>query len=75
MWDNNEGSCDYACRNRSLTRNGGEMWSSWGNFCSLLKKDFRMLISGKFFLVALGSLVNYTEFINIWNNKYINSEH
>ncbi len=74
MWDNNEGSCDYACRNRSLTRNGGEMWSSWGNFCSLLKKDFRMLIFGKFFLVALGSLVLYTLFIHFGYIHYMNAE-
>lgn len=31
---------------------------------SLLKKDFRMMISGKFFLLALGSLLLYTLFIN-----------
>lgn len=31
---------------------------------SLLKKDFQMMISGKFFLLALGSLLLYTIFIN-----------
>lgn len=31
---------------------------------SLLKKDFQMMISGKFFLLALGSLLLYTLFIN-----------
>ncbi|MDE5823578.1 MAG: ABC transporter permease [Lachnospiraceae bacterium] len=31
---------------------------------SLLKKDLRMMISGKFFLLALGSLLLYTLFIN-----------
>ncbi len=31
---------------------------------SLLKKDFRMMVWGKFFLVALGSFLLYTLFIN-----------
>lgn len=31
---------------------------------SLIKKDFQMMISGKFFLLALGSLLIYTLFIN-----------
>lgn len=34
------------------------------SFCSLLKKDLQMMISGKFFLLALGSLILYTLFIN-----------
>lgn len=41
---------------------------------SLLKKDFRMLISGKFFLVALGSLVLYTLFIHFGYIHYMNAE-
>lgn len=34
------------------------------SFYSLLKKDFQMMISGKFFLLAVGSLLLYTLFIN-----------
>ena len=36
----------------------------WKSLCSLFKKDCRMMMSGKFFLVVLGSLVLYTLFIN-----------
>ena len=36
----------------------------WKNLCSLFKKDCRLLASGKFFIVALGSLILYTLFIN-----------
>ena len=41
---------------------------------SLLKKDFQMLISGKFFLVALGSLVLYTLFIHFGYIHYMHAE-
>lgn len=34
------------------------------NFFSLLKKDFKLMRSGKFFLLALGSLVLYSCYIN-----------
>ena len=36
----------------------------WKNFCALLKKDFRMLVSGKFFLTAIGFLILYTAYVN-----------
>lgn len=36
----------------------------WKSLFSLFKKDCRMMVSGKFFLVALGSLFIYTLFIN-----------
>lgn len=69
MWNNNEESSGHACMNRCLTRNTSEMKSSWKNFCSLFKKDCQMMIAGKFFLVAFGSLIIYTLFINF---GYIN---
>lgn len=34
------------------------------SFLSLLKKDFRMMLSSRFFLLALGSLILYTCYIN-----------
>lgn len=34
------------------------------NFFSLLKKDFKLMLSGRFFLLALGSLVLYSCYIN-----------
>jgi hypothetical protein len=37
----------------------------WKCFRSLFKKDCRMMISGKFFLVAFCSLILYTLFINL----------
>lgn len=46
----------------------------WGNFCSLFKKDCQMMISGKFFLVAFGSLIIYTLFINYGYVHYMNAE-
>ena len=39
------------------------------SFCSLFKKDCQMMIAGKFFFVAFGSLLIYTLFINF---GYIN---
>lgn len=36
----------------------------WRGFSHLLKKDFRMMISGKFFLLALLSLCLYSGYIN-----------
>lgn len=36
----------------------------WKSLYSLLKKDCRMMVSGKFFLIALGSFLLYTLFIN-----------
>ena len=36
----------------------------WKGFCGLLKKDFKLMLSSKFFLLALGSLVLYSCYIN-----------
>ena len=35
------------------------------SFCALFKKDCRMLVSGKFFLMAIGFLVLYTAYVNL----------
>ena len=35
------------------------------SFCSLFKKDCRMLASGKFFLMAIGFLALYTAYVNL----------
>ena len=32
---------------------------------SLLKKDFRLMLASKFFLLALGSLILYSCYINL----------
>lgn len=34
-------------------------------FCALFKKDCRMLVSGKFFLMAVGFLALYTAYVNL----------
>ncbi len=36
----------------------------WRGFLSLLKKDFKMMLSSKFLLLALGSLILYSCYIN-----------
>ncbi len=46
----------------------------WKSICSLFKKDYRMMMSGKFFLVALGSLVLYTLFINFGYVKFMDAQ-
>ena len=46
----------------------------WKNFCSLFQKDCQMMIAGKFFLVAFGSLILYTLFINYGYVHYMNAE-
>lgn len=74
MWNHNEESSNHACMNCCLTRNISETQSSWGNFCSLFKKDCQMMIAGKFFLVAFGSLIIYTLFINYGYVHYMNAE-
>lgn len=43
-------------------------------FCSLFKKDCRMMSAGKFFIVALGSLILYTLFIRFGYVRYMNAE-
>ncbi len=44
------------------------------NFCSLFKKDCQIMLAGKFFFVALGSLILYTLFINFGYIHYMNAE-
>ena len=46
----------------------------WKSLCSLFKKDCRMMMSGKFFLVALGSIVLYTLFINFGYVKFMDAQ-
>lgn len=46
----------------------------WKSLCSLFKKDCQMMVSGKFFLVALGSLILYTLFINFGYLNFMHSE-
>ena len=41
---------------------------------ALLKKDCRMMLDGKFFFIALGSLVLYTLFIRFGYLKFMNME-
>lgn len=36
----------------------------WRGFSYLLKKDFRLMVSGRFFLLTLGSLILYSCYIN-----------
>lgn len=43
-------------------------------FCALFKKDCQMMLAGKFFLVAFGSLIIYTLFINLGYVHYMNAE-
>lgn len=43
----------------------------WKSLSSLFKKDCRMMVSGKFFYLALGSLVFYTLFIHIGYLNFI----
>lgn len=46
----------------------------WKNFCSVFKKDCRMMLAGRFFLVASGSLVLYTLFINFGYTSFMNED-
>ena len=43
-------------------------------FCALLKKDCRMLASGKFFLMALGFLALYTAYVNFGYLRFMQME-
>lgn len=43
----------------------------WKGFSYLLRKDFRMMLSGKFFLIAFFSLILYSFYINL---VYVNLE-
>ena len=46
----------------------------WKNFFSLFKKDCQMMTAGKFFLLAAGSLLLYTLFINFGYIKFMKAE-
>ena len=46
----------------------------WKNFISLFKKDCQMMIAGKFFLLAAGSLFLYTLFIHFGYIKFMKAE-
>lgn len=46
----------------------------WKSLCSLFKKDCRMMASGKFFFVALGSFLLYTLFINFGYLNFMHGE-
>ena len=46
----------------------------WKNFISLFKKDCQMMIAGTFFLLAAGSLLLYTLFINFGYIKFMKAE-
>lgn len=37
----------------------------WKSFCNLFKKDYRLLASGKFFLITLCFLALYTAYVNL----------
>lgn len=54
------------------------MWNhnegSSNHFCSLFKKDCQMILYGKFILVAFGSLIIYTLFINFDYVNFMNAE-
>ena len=45
----------------------------WKSLSSLLKKDCRLLISGKFFLMSLGFLLLYTLYINFGYVKFMDA--
>ena len=46
----------------------------WKNFISLFKKDCQMMIAGTFFLLAAGSILLYTLFINFGYIKFMKAE-
>ena len=43
-------------------------------FCALFKKDCQMLVSGKFFLMAIGFLVLYTAYVNLGYIRFMQME-
>lgn len=45
----------------------------WNGFCALFKKDCRMMVSGKFFLLSLGFLVLYTLYVNFGYLRFMNA--
>lgn len=46
----------------------------WKNFCTLFKKDCRMLVSGKFLLMATGFLILYTAYVNLGYVRFMEKE-
>lgn len=74
MWNRNEESSRHTCMNRCLTRNTSKMQSNWKHFCFLFQKDCQMMIAGKFFLVAFGSLLIYTLFIHFGYIHFMNTK-
>ena len=45
----------------------------WKSLCSLFKKDCRIMVSGKFFLMSLGFLVLYTLYVNFGYIKFMDA--
>lgn len=45
----------------------------WKSLCALLKKDCRMMVSGKFFLMSLGFLVLYTLYVNFGYIRFMDA--
>ncbi len=43
-------------------------------FSSLLKKDVRLMVSGKFFLMSLGFLILYTLYVNLGYVRFMNMQ-
>ncbi len=46
----------------------------WRSFCALVRKDCRMLASGKFFWMAAGFLVLYTAYVNLGYIRFMQME-
>ncbi|RGU94768.1 ABC transporter permease [Clostridium sp. AF15-17LB] len=46
----------------------------WKSLCSLFKKDCRMMVYGKFFLMSLGFLALYTLYVNFGYIKFMEAE-
>ena len=74
MWNHNKGNRDPARTNHRLTGKSCKTRSIWKSLRSLLQKDFRMMRSGKFFAVALGSLLLYTLFIHFGYVRFMDME-
>ena len=45
----------------------------WKTFCSLFKKDCRMMLSGKFFLMSFGFLAAYTLYVNFGYVRFMDA--
>lgn len=41
---------------------------------SLLRKDFRLMVSGKFFLMSMGFLILYTLYVNFGYIRFMDSQ-